>query len=144
MKARFSTSGRRQNRAEQSMGVKSHLCGLTTIESARSHPASTSRRSGRMAATPPYAASTWSQRPSRAAMSAIAGTGSTLVVPVVPTVAHTAMGRQPAARSSPIARASAAGSIRNSRSVGIFRTPSRPKPRMIAPFSTELCACSDV
>ena len=77
-------------------------------------------------------------------MSAMAGTGSTLVVPVVPTVAQTATGRQPAARSSAIARASAAGSIRNSASVGILRTPSRPKPRTIAPFSTELCACSDV
>ena len=124
--------------------MKSHLCGFTTIESARSQPASTSRCSGTMAATPPYAASTWSQSPSRAAMSATAGTGSTLVVDVVPTVAQTATGRQPAARSSAMARASAAGSMRNSASVGIFRTASRPKPRMIAALSTEECACSDV
>ena len=38
--------------SEQSMGVKSHLCGLTTIESARSQPANGARRSGSNATTP--------------------------------------------------------------------------------------------
>ena len=59
----WSTSGRRVQNAEQSIGVKSHLCGLTTIESARSHPSRHQRSSGQTAAEPAYAASTCSQTP---------------------------------------------------------------------------------
>ena len=81
--------GRRVKSAEQSTGVKSHLCGLTTSESARSTPSNAQRSSGQTIAEPAYAASTWSQAPCRSHRSAIAGTGSTDVVDVVPTVATT-------------------------------------------------------
>ena len=92
-KARLSTSGRRVNIADRSIGVNSHLCGFTTSESASSTPASTWRISGTTAATPPYEPSTCSHMSSRAHNAAIAGTGSMLVVLVVPTVATVASGR---------------------------------------------------
>jgi hypothetical protein len=84
---------RRDRSSDASSGVNSHLCGLITIESARSQPANGARRSGSIATTPAYAASTCSQQPSRSAMSAIAATGSTDVDEVVPTVATIAIGR---------------------------------------------------
>src|SRR6476646_10011219 len=86
----WNTYGRRVQSAEQSIGVKSHLCGLTTIESARSQPSRHHRSSGQIAAEPAYAASTWSHTPASAQRSASAGTGSTDVDDVVPTVATTA------------------------------------------------------
>ena len=95
---------RRVSSSDASSGMNSHLCGLTTIESARSQPANASRRSGMSATGPAYAASTCSQRPSRSAISAIASTGSIAVEDVVPIVATMAIGRRPAARSSAIAR----------------------------------------
>ena len=49
---RCSASGRRVQSVEQSIGVKSHLCGLTTIESARSTPSRHQRSSGQTAAEP--------------------------------------------------------------------------------------------
>ena len=52
LKASRSTVSRRESSSEQSSGVKSHLWGLTTIESARSQPANGARRSGRRATTP--------------------------------------------------------------------------------------------
>jgi hypothetical protein len=60
-----------------------------------------------------------------------------LVVEVVPSVATTATGRRPAARSSAMAASRAAGSIRYSLSLATRRTLSRPKPRVIAPLSKE-------
>ncbi len=47
---------RRQSSSDASNGVNSHLCGLMTIESARSQPANGARRSGSRATTPAYAA----------------------------------------------------------------------------------------
>ena len=52
LNARRRSSGRRQKNAEQSIGVNSHLCGLTPIESARSQPAKWWRSSGHTAAAP--------------------------------------------------------------------------------------------
>src|SRR5919204_3818955 len=80
-------SGRLVQSSEQSIGVNSHLCALTTSESARSTPACDQRSSGHTHAEPAYAASTWSHEPACAHASAIAGTGSTDVDAVVPTVA---------------------------------------------------------
>ena len=94
------------------MGVKSHLCALSTMESARSHPASSGRSSFTMAATPAYAASTCIQIPCSSQMPAISGRGSMLAVEVVPATATTATGRTPAARSSSIAARRASGFIR--------------------------------
>ena len=71
--------------------MNSHLCGLTTIESARSQPARLQRNSGQTHAEPAYAASTCSHAPERSQPSAIAATGSTEVVAVVPTVGTTAV-----------------------------------------------------
>src|SRR6476620_2486173 len=85
--ASWNASGRRVQSAEQSIGVKSHLCGLTTIESARSQPSRHQRSSGQTAAEPAYAASTCNQTPACSQRSASAGTGSTEVDDVVPTVA---------------------------------------------------------
>ena len=110
--------------------MNSHLCGLTTIESARSQPSRHQRSSGQTAAEPAYAASTWSQTPACSQRSASAGTGSTDVDDVVPTVATTAV-------------ASSSGKsvvIRNSSSTGTVRYSS---PRIRTAFSTEKFACSD-
>ena len=74
----------------------------------------------------------------------MAGTGSTLVVEVVPTVAVTQQGRSPAARSASIIACSASGRMRNSASTGTLRTLSWPMPTAIAPFSMDECDCSDV
>jgi len=63
-----------------------------------------------------------------------------LVVDVVPTVAVTAKGVKPAARSSAMARASSAVCIRYSSSTGIVRSPSCPMPRTMPAFSTDECA----
>ena len=141
--ARFSKSGRRVYSAEQSIGVNSHLWGFTTRESARSHPSSTCRISGRIAAVPPYEASTWSHIPWRPQISAIAGTGSMAVVEVVPTVATTATGTRPARRSFSTAAASAFVSILSAESVGIFFRASSPKPSVINALSTLECASSE-
>jgi len=45
-------SGLRKRRSEASNGVNIHLCGFTTIESARSHPSNAPRISGTTAAAP--------------------------------------------------------------------------------------------
>ncbi len=65
-----------------------------------------------------------------------------LVVEVVPTVATTAIGSRPAARSAAIAWASAGTDIRNSPSLSIRRTFSWPTPRTIADLSIEEWAWS--
>ncbi len=74
----------------------------------------------------------------------MASSGSTEVVAVVPTVATMAIGRWPNRTSSSIAAARASGRRRKSSSTAIARTPSRPRPSMMAAFSTEECACSEV
>src|SRR5215211_6357615 len=71
------SSGRAHQNALQSIGTNSHLCGLTTTESARSTPAADSRNSSHDQAEPAYAASTCSHVPARSHASAIAGKGST-------------------------------------------------------------------
>ncbi len=124
--------------------MKSHLCGFTTSESARSQPSSTWRISGTTAAEPPYAASTCSHMPWRAHTSATAATGSTLVVDVVPTVATAARGRTPAATSAATASSNRSARIRNSASVAILQSPSWPSPSAMQAFSTEECAWSEV
>jgi len=87
-----------------------------------------------------YAASTCSQIPSRSQIAATASTGSTLVADVVPTVATTASGAQPDARSSAIARSSASARMRNSPSHEIRLMDSSPRPSMIIALSTDECA----
>ena len=69
-------------------------------------------------------------------------TGSTLVVDVVPTVATTAIGMIPAARSAAMAFASSSGRMRNSSSAGIRVSASWPRPSRITALSMEECACS--
>ena len=71
LNAARTSSRRRVSSSDASSGAKSHLCGLTTIESARSQPRNGSRRSGISATAPAYAESTCSQSPSAAATSAI-------------------------------------------------------------------------
>ena len=95
LNAAASRSIRRVSSSDASSGVNSHLCGLTTIESARSQPSNGARSSGTSATAPAYAASTWSHVRSRSAMSAMAATGSIDVDDVVPTVATIAIGRRP-------------------------------------------------
>ncbi len=131
LNARRRSSGRRLQNSEQSIGVNIHLCAFTTSESARSTPANAQRSSGHTIALPAYAASTCSQAPARAHASAIAGTGSTEVVEVVPTVATTAHAPD---------RSSVSTRIRNAASTGSLRTSS---PAMRQAFSTEECACSE-
>ena len=124
--------------------MNSHLCGFTTTESARPQPSITPRMPGARAAAPAYAASTCSQIcRSVSRTSAIAATGSTLVVDVVPTVATTAIGSAPAARSAAIASPRASGRIRNWSSTGIFRMASMPSPSVITALSTEECDCAE-
>src|SRR5438046_2247055 len=91
--ASFKTLRSLQYNTERSNGVNSHLCGFTTIESARSQPLKYCRNSGTIAVEPAYAVSTCSQMPYFSQMSATASTGSTLEVEVVPTVGITQMGK---------------------------------------------------
>src|SRR4029079_11956519 len=70
-------SGRDVQRSEQSIGNISHLCGLTTSESASSTPSCDQRSSSQIHAEPAYAASTCSHAPATRARSASARTGST-------------------------------------------------------------------
>ena len=65
------------------------------IESARSIPRSSGRSFSDSTTAPPYAASTWSHTPTRAAMSASRSIGSIAPVPVVPAVAMIAAGTTP-------------------------------------------------
>ena len=76
-------------------------------------------------------------------MSAISGTGSMLVVEVVPTVATTASGRTPAARSASTASASRSERMRRSSSVAILVRPSRPMPSVMQALSTDEWASAD-
>src|SRR6266498_2047426 len=86
LNARRKSSVRDVHRHEQPIPVSSHLCGLTTSESAPD--TSSARSSGQTHAEPAYAASTCNHAsPLREAISA---TGSDDVVDVVPTVATTA------------------------------------------------------
>ena len=140
LNAARSWSMRRLSRSDASSGVNSHLCALITIESARSQPANGARRSGSSAVAPAYAESTWSQRPSRSATSAMAATGSTEVDDVVPTVATMQMGVRPAARSAAMAAARASASISYRALVGILTSAARPSPSVMHAFSMELCA----
>ena len=128
----------------QSIGVDIHLWGFSTIESARSHPSNSLLFSGREAAGPAYAASTCIHTPSRSHTSAMADTGSTLVVEVVPIVAHTMTGVRPAARSSVMARSSSSGIMRNRSSTGMRRRLSSPSPAATVALSSELWAWSDM
>ena len=112
---------RRVSSSEASSGVNSHLCGLTTIESARSQPANGAaavRQEGDHAGVgrSPRGAT----GPRAPAMSAMAATGSAEVDDVVPIVATIAIGRGPAARSAAIAASRAAASISYRSFVGIF------------------------
>src|SRR5690606_37489522 len=99
-KAFFRSLRSRQYSTERSNGVKNHLCGFITIESARSHPLKYCRISGTIAAEPAYAASTCSQIPCLLQISATASTGSTLEEDVVPIVGITQIGTYPASMSS--------------------------------------------
>ena len=85
-----SSSGRDVQSSEQSIGTISHLCGLTTSESASSTPSCDQRSSSQIHDEPAYAASTCSQAPAACARSASSRTGSTDANDVVPTVATTA------------------------------------------------------
>ena len=73
----------------------------------------------------------------------MAPTGSTAVELVVPIVATTAIGRTPAARSSAIAASSASTRSWYRSSVGIRRSPDRPRPRVMHALSIDECASAD-
>ena len=140
--ARRRTSMRRQYNALKSNGVKSHLCGLTTSESAASAPASTHRYRARWPSRR-HAASTCSHTAASEQTSAIAATGSMLVDDVVPTVATTAIGSRPAPRSSAIATRRASARIENRSSTGMRRIASRPRPSVSTALSIDECVCSE-
>jgi hypothetical protein len=76
-------------------------------------------------------------------VSAIRARGSIAVEAVVPTVATTAVGTRPAARSSAMAASSSSGRSAKSSSVGIRRRPARPMPRVMQAFSTLLWASAE-
>ena len=95
--------------SEQSSTVPIHLCGFQHSESAPSTPSTSQRISGSSSAEPAMAASTCTHIPWRWATGTIWASGSTAVVPVVPTLTTTAAGRRPAATSSSTAAASASG-----------------------------------
>ena len=76
-------------------------------------------------------------------MRAMGPTGSTLVVEVVPTVATTASGVTPRARSAAMASRSTSGRIRNSASAGMRASASWPSPRVMIALSIEEWACSE-
>jgi hypothetical protein len=83
---------------------------------------------------------TCSQTPASAATVAIASSGSTAPVEVVPAFATTQIGSRPAARSDAIAVRSAAGSSRRSRSTA---TRSSPTPSALAALATEKCVSAE-
>ena len=102
------------------------MCTSTEHESARASPMKSSGRTA--AAGSPYAPSTCIHTPRSSQTSAIASSGSTAPVSVVPAVATTATGVTPAATSRSIASASASGRIRRKPSSGIARRLSEPIP----------------
>src|SRR5258706_15272712 len=136
-KASFKSFRSLQYSTERSNGVNSHLCGLTTIESARSQPLKYLRNSGTIAVDPAYAVSTCSQILYFSQMSAIASTGSTLDVEVVPMVGITQIGTKPSLISSSIASDSLSGIISNRSLHSIFRRDLSPRPSVIAPLSID-------
>ena len=62
---------------------------------------------------------------------------------MVPTVATTAIGSNPAARSSAIAAASSVGPHAELRVAAIFRSDSWPSPSRMTALSIDECACSE-
>ena len=76
--------------SEQSSTVPIHLCGFQHSESAPSTPSTSQRISGSSSAEPAIAASTCTHIPYRLATWTISASGSTAVVPVVPTLTTTA------------------------------------------------------
>ena len=101
----------RTQSSEASNAVSSHLWASVQKESTSSTPSSRYRYSGHRAATPAQAASTCTQAPCSWAVVAMARTGSTAPVPVVPMVGQTSTGRSPAATSARSTVASASGDI---------------------------------
>ena len=77
-----------------------------------------------------------------AATAPISGTGSTAVVPVVPTAEQTKAGVRPAATSAATASVSASVSRANCSSTPTSRM--WPNPATFAPFSSDEWACADV
>ena len=123
-----------------SYGWKNHLCGSIVTESARSRPVTrpASRSDSRTA--PPYAASTWSQSPSRSARSASSFTGSTEPVLVDPATGAMQNGVSPAARSSAMAAATASARRWYRSSDGSTRSVDSGNPNMSTPRAIEKCA----
>ena len=89
LNAARSASGRRLQTQRAVDGDEHPLVRVDDERVGRSTPSNAQRSSGQTMADPAYAASTWSHARARTA-SAIAGTGSTDAVDVVPTVATTA------------------------------------------------------
>jgi hypothetical protein len=143
VKTRRNLSMSRTYSTLKSSGTNRLLCGFTTMESASVQPALSDWHSGRMANPAPYAPSMWSHNLNCRQILAISGTGSTLAVEVVPTVAITASGLKPSRTSRAIISLSAFASMQNAASVGTRCTFSSPRPSAIAAFSAELCACSE-
>ena len=109
--------------------MSSHLWASVQNESASSTPSSSPRCSGQSAATPAQAASTCTHAPCSRATPAIARTGSTAPVPVVPIVGHTSTGRRPAATSALTRAASASGDmLAVPREVATTRSARAPRP----------------
>ena len=123
-----------------SYGWKNHLCGSIVMESARANPVTRSASRGDRRTAPPYAASTWSHRPSRSATSASSSTGSTEPVFVEPATGAMQNGVRPAARSSATAAATVSARSRKRSSDGRTRSVASGKPSMSTPRAIEKCA----
>ena len=131
--------------SEQSSTVPSHLCGFQTSESAPATPSTIQRISGSSSAEPAIAASTCTHIPYRRASGTICASGSTAVVPVVPTLTTTAAGRRPWATSASSSAASASGRMAYvTGSTAANRRLSRPNPASATALVIEECACSVV
>ncbi len=100
-------------------------------------PASCGASAGLSAAEPPCAASTCSQSPSLAQMSAIASSGSKAPVGVVPALPTTAIGCCPRLRAAAISARSASGRMRKRSSLSTAIAPPAPKPMICAARAVE-------
>ena len=125
------------------MGTDSHLWASKVIDAARAIPARSGRSSGTSAAAPPQAASTCSQSRSSSAIWAISASGSTAPALVVPAVAATKKGEQPASRSARMRSARSSGSMRSRASTRTSRTASVPRPHRRAALRNEWCPSAE-
>ena len=127
-----SSSGRDVQSSEQSIGTISHLCGLTTSESASSTPSCDARSSSQIHDEPAYAASTCSHAPAACARLGELAHGIDRRERRRARPSRRRRRRRRArARRCACASSSSAATLRSS------------MPSMRAAFSTDECACSE-